>query len=189
MNTHKRHPQIADIRDSVLVIIDVQEKLYPHIVNNEKLILNVKKLVKTAKLFKIPIILTEQEKLGQAVKTLRNILNDSYIPIKKVAFSCFEEEEFRKKLKDLKRTTCILTGIESHICIEQTALDLLENDYSVHVVEDAISSRKKSDLETAINKMRSSGVIVTSTEIVMYELMKRADDNRFKEFLEIVKSS
>jgi len=161
--------------------------LYPHILEKERLILNIKKLIHVAKLLDIPIIITEQEKLGQTVKSIRELLKRSYTPLKKSTFSCMGEEKFRKRLKGLKRHTFILTGIESHICIEQTALDLLENGYRVHAVKDAISSRKREDLDCAINKMKPSGIIITSTETIMYELMERSDDEKFKEFLRTVK--
>lgn len=183
----RKHPNLADKKDTVLVIIDIQEKLYPHILENERLVLNIKKLIHVAKLLDIPIIVTEQENLGQTVKSIRESLKDSYTPIKKTTFSCIGEEKFNKRLKELRRSTFILTGIESHICIEQTALDLLENNFKVHVVKDAISSRKREDLDCAMNKMKSFGVIITSTETIIYELMERSDDKRFKEFLEIVK--
>ena len=189
MKSYNRHPHLAERKDSVLVIIDVQEKLYPHVIDKERLISNIKKLVKVTKLLGIPVIVTEQEKLGETLEQLREVLKESYVPIRKTTFSCIEEDKFRKRLEKLKKSTFILTGIESHVCIEQTALDMLKSGYRVHVVEDAVSSRNKTDLKAAIKKMSSSGVTITSTETVMYEWMERADDEKFKEFLEIAKYS
>lgn len=189
LSEYKKHPFIVGRKDSILIIIDIQEKLYPKILEGETLILNLKKLIKTAKLLEIPIIITEQEKLGQTLESLRQTLGEAHKPIRKISFSCMDNEEFRERLEKLKKRTCILTGIEGHVCIEQTALDLSQNGYKVHVIEDAISSRKESDLNSAFSKMKSSDIIVSTTEMVMYELMRTADDERFKEFLEIVKGS
>lgn len=186
---NQRHPHLAERNDSVLVVIDIQEKLIKHIQNKEKLISNIKKLIKTALLFDIPIILTEQEKLGQTVKPLIEVLGKSYQPIRKLTFSCMGNEKFREIIKTLKRSTFILTGIENHVCIEQTAFDMLESGYKVHVVKDVVASRKERDSEIAIEKMKSAGVIITSTEMIMYELMRKAGTPEFKKFLEIVKSS
>jgi nicotinamidase-related amidase len=187
MINYRKHPSLSDRGDSVLIIIDIQEKLYPY-VKNPNFILNVSKIIKTSQLLDIPVITTEQEKLGRTIEPLRQVLGKSYNPINKMSFSCFDNEDFRERLKELKKKTCILTGIEGHICVQQTALDLSHNDYVVHVVEDAVSSRNEIDLSSALNKMRSSGIIITTTETVMYELMRTADDERFKRFLEIVKS-
>ncbi len=188
MTLHRRHPNLVCGKDCVLIIIDIQEKLYPH-VKNPNFVSNLNKLIKTSQLLGIPIIVTEQEKLGQTIEPVRQALGKVYNPIKKMSFSCMDNKEFRERLEELKKRTCILTGIESHICVEQTALDLLENGYKVHVIEDAISSRKEIDLNSALSKMRYSGIIVTTTEMIMYELMRTAEDKRFKEFLKIVKGS
>jgi len=179
---------LVDKETSFLVIIDVQKNLYAHVLEKEKLLKNLVKLVKVARLLDIPIILTEQKKLGETVKSLKWLLRKSYSPIKKLSFSCMRESEFRDKLNELNRDTGVLTGLESHICVQQTALDMLDVGYSVHVVKDAVSSRKNIDLETSIEKMILSDVIVTTTETVMYEWMKTANDEKFKDFLEIVKT-
>jgi nicotinamidase-related amidase len=186
---NKRHPNLADKKECVLIIIDVQDKLFKHIYNQKKLSKNIQKLIKTSQLFDIPIIIVEQEKLGKTIPEIRQLLGKSYQPISKIVFSCFKNKTFKEKLKQVKKKTCILVGIENHICINQTAHDLLENGYKVHVVEDAISSRNKMDIQSSIDKMRYSGIVITSTEMIMYELMEKSDDNIFKQFLEIVKSN
>jgi len=188
MTDDKRHSSLADKGDSILVIIDVQEKLFPHVLEKEKVLKNLVKLIKVAKLLEVPIILTEQEKLGETLGPLKNSLGDSYFLIKKLSFSCMGVDEFVDRLKELGKKTCVLTGIESHICVQQTAFELLEAGYHVHVVEDAVSSRKNIDLENSLEKMKSS-VIVTTTETIMYEWMKTAKDEKFKDFLEIVKTN
>ena len=178
----------AERENSVLVIIDVQERLYPKVLEKENLLKNLVKLVRVARLLEIPIIVTEQQKLGETVNQLKKSLGKLYSPIKKLSFSCMNVNEFRDKIMESGRDTFILTGIESHICVQQTALHLLDAGHSVHVVKDAVSSRKNIDLETSIEKMKISDVIVTTTETVMYEWMKTAEDEKFKEFLEKVKT-
>ncbi|MCW1298178.1 MAG: isochorismatase family protein [Candidatus Parvarchaeota archaeon] len=189
---YRKHSSIAGRNESILLIIDVQDKLYDKIVEKEKLLSNIKKLVSVAKILGIPIIVTEQERLGDTIELLKKVLGNDYSSIKKISFSCMDNEEFRKKIKELckKRfyNTFIVAGIEAHICVEQTALDLLANDYKVHVVKDAISSRRKEDVETAISKMEKNGIIVTSTEMVIYELLGSAGNEDFKKVLKIIKS-
>jgi nicotinamidase-related amidase len=185
---YKKHTSIAKRNESVLLIIDLQEKLYPHIFERNKILLNIEKLIKVAKILKIPIIITEQEKLGRTIKQIREILEEDYQPIRKISFSCMESKKFRNKIKNLKRKNFIIVGIEAHICVEQTALDLLANNYKVHVVRDAVSSRKKGDIGIAIDKIGKSGAIITSTEMVIYELLESAGTKEFKQVLEIVKS-
>ena len=178
----------AERENSVLVIIDVQERLYPKVLEKENLLKNLVKLVRVARLLEIPIIVTEQQKLGATINQLKRTLGKLYSPIKKLSFSCMRENEFRDRLHELARDLCILTGIETHICVQQTAQDMLDAGYAVHVVKDAVSSRKNIDLETSIEKMILSDVIVTTTETIMYEWMKTANDEKFKDFLEIVKT-
>jgi len=178
----------AERENSVLVIIDVQERLYPKVLEKENLLKNLVKLVRVARLLEIPIIITEQQKLGETVNQLKKSLGKLYFPIKKLSFSCMNVNEFRDKIMESGRDTFVLTGIESHICVQQTALHLLDAGHSVHVVKDAVSSRKNIDLETSIEKMKISDVIVTTTETVIYEWMKTAEDEKCKEFLEKVKT-
>ena len=184
---YKKHQSIARKNESTLLIIDVQEKLYPHIFEKNRIISNIKKLIKVAKILNIPIIVTEQEKLGRTIKQIREILLDHHA-IKKISFSCMQSKEFRNKINKLRRKNFIIVGVEAHICIAQTALDLLANGYKVHVVEDAISSRRREDMEIALNKIGRSGAIITSTEMVIYELLESARIKEFEQVLKIVKS-
>ena len=171
--------------DCALVIIDIQEKLVPVISEVQKVIDNVIKLIKVAGIIGLPIVLTEQEKLGGTIDEIKSVL-DEYNPITKVTFSCFGCEEFTAELNRLNRNTLLLAGIESHICVTQTALDALPG-YLVHAVSDAISSRVHHNWETAISRMDRSGATITSTEMIIYELLNRAGTDEFREALPFLK--
>ncbi len=176
---------ILSKNDTVLIVIDFQEKMLPHIENRVEIIRNSIKLLKAAKIFKLPIIVTKQRKLGKIVDEIRKEIEQE--PIEKIAFSCYKESKFVEKIKEINRKKCLLIGIEAHICILQTALDLL-NEYEVHVAIDCIGSRKEKDREIAIQKMVLHGIIPTTAEIAIYEMLETAGTKEFKEILEIIKS-
>ncbi|MBI5524527.1 MAG: isochorismatase family protein [Desulfarculus sp.] len=171
--------------DCVLVVIDVQEKLMRVMSERDKVAENVLKLVQFAGIIGLPVIFTEQEKLGT---TLPGILAEApgAQPVGKITFDCFASQEFRARLKDLKRRTLLLCGVEAHICVAQTALGGLK-DYEVQVVSDAISSRSLHNWVIAVERMRSCGAVITSTEMAMYELLRQAGTEEFKATLPLVK--
>ncbi|MEW5936713.1 MAG: hydrolase [Candidatus Thermoplasmatota archaeon] len=164
---------------SVLVIIDMQEKLFPRVVEKELLAENVVKLISFAQTLGIPIVLTEQypKGLGTTIAPVRQALDD-YRPLEKVSFSCFGAEGFEEKLGGAR--VLLLTGIETHVCVFQTALDALSKGYSVHVLADAVSSRTSGDKEIGIERMRDSGAIISSTEMAIFEILERAGTEEFK---------
>lgn len=172
-------------KDSVLVVIDVQERLVPAISNHEKLIDNIVKLVRFAKIVDMPVIMVEQEKLGPTVKAIKDEL--PYItPVKKVEFSAVGCSEFVKKLSRLSKSNVILAGVEAHVCVTQTALELLP-DYNVYVVGDAISSRSLENRDIALRRLTQNKVAIGSTEMVIYELMEKAGTDEFKKVLGLIK--
>ena len=171
--------------DSVLIIIDVQERLMPFIKNKEKIIDNIVRLLKFSKIIHLPIILTEQEKLGSTIPEIRKEISDLN-PITKVTFNCFLCNEFVESIHKIDRKTLILTGIETHICVAQTAIYALPQ-FKVHVVGDATSSRTIDNWNTGIERMRQSGAVITSTEMVMFELLQRAGTDEFRDMLQLVK--
>jgi nicotinamidase-related amidase len=184
----KHHPAILSKEDTVLIVVDVQEKLLPYVVDKEKVTENLRMLIKFAYIMNIPILLTEHypKGLGRTVPQIKEVLKE-YKPIEKVIFSCFGSGKFKSRLKELDVKRLMLSGIESHICIEQTALDALDAGYEVHVIADAISSRTPRNLEIGIEKTRQFGAVISSTEMAMYEIMERADTKEFKEVLKLVK--
>lgn len=184
----KKHPNLAEKKGSVLLIIDVQEKLVPEIFKKKEVIENIKKLIEFCKALNIPIILTEQypKGLGTTISEIKSTLLN-YEPIKKVSFSCFDSYEFWEKIKKLNPSSLIITGIETHICVNQTALDALMENYKIFVISDAVSSRTKHNWEIGLQKMQSCGVNISSTEMLMYEILERASTSDFKKILPLLK--
>lgn len=188
INQVKHHPAILTKEDTVLVVVDVQEKLLPYVADKDEVTKNLQMLIKFSYIMGMPLVLTEHypKGLGRTVPEIKEVLKE-YKPIEKVIFSCFGSEEFKLRLKELGAKTLMLMGIESHICIEQTALDAINSGYKVHVISDAIASRTLRNLEIGIEKMRQFGAVISSTEMAMYEIMERADTKEFKETLSLVK--
>jgi len=171
--------------DCVLVIVDMQEKLLAVMSEKEKTLENNVKLARFAGIVGIPVLVTEQEKLGPTVAELRGVI-EGFEPIGKLEFNACQRGEFARALEGLGRSTVLLTGIESHICITQTALCLLRG-YNVHVISDAVASRAPENREIALLRMGQAGVVISSTEMAIYELLGRAGTDEFKETLELVK--
>jgi nicotinamidase-related amidase len=171
--------------ECVLVIIDVQEKLMPVISEKEIVIQNILRILKFAQLLDIPIVITEQEKLGS---TLQGIASEAIgiHPLGKVHFNCFMSAEFDHRIMQLEKKTLILAGVEAHICVTQTALHALPL-FKVHIVADAVGSRTLENRNIAIERMRQSGAIITSTEMFIYEMLQRAGTDKFKAALQLVK--
>ncbi len=184
----KHHPAILTKENTVLVIVDVQEKLLPYVKDKEVVVENLRMLIRFADIMDLSILLTEHypKGLGRTVPEIKEVLKE-YEPMEKVIFSCFGSEAFRSRLKELGVKTLMMAGIESHICVEQTTLDAMNAGYDVHVIADAISSRTPRNLEIGIEKMRQFGAVISSTEMAMYEIMERADTKEFKEVLKLVK--
>ncbi len=174
--------------ESVAVIVDVQERLFPHIHNNQQLEKNIKILIEGLKLLKMPVLLTEQYKkgLGDTIPAVRESL-DEVIPVEKISFSCCDESRFLAELNRTGKKFVILAGIEAHVCILQTVLDLVENGYMPVLVEDCISSRKKNDKDIAIERARQEGAIITSYESILLELCRVAGTETFKKISGLIK--
>ena len=183
--TAQRGAGLIQKDDAVVIIIDMQERLFPAMADRDKLRENVMRLVKFSKVLGLPVMMTEQEKLGSTLQEIREELKEVH-PISKVNFNCFGCEPFTKTLESFRRRTLIVTGIEAHICVAQTALHAL-SEYTVHVVSDAIASRSPHNHRVALDRMMQGGVTVTSTEMVIYEILGRAGTEIFREVLKLVK--
>jgi len=184
----KKHPgtkNLLERDDSVLIVIDVQDRLMPVISNREKIIHNIVRLLKFSKIIGLPVILTEQEKLGSTVSEIKKEIPD-VTPITKSAFSCFFCNEFIEQIRQIGKKRLILTGVETHVCIAQTALLALPH-FVVHIVSDAVSSRTFENFTIGIERMRQSGAIITSTEMTIFELLKKAGTDEFRAALQLVK--
>jgi isochorismate hydrolase len=184
-NKNRAQSSLIEKEDSMLVIIDMQERLFPVMAEKEALADQVMKLVRFSKIVGIPVIVTEQEKLGSTLPEIKGELT-SAAPVPKLDFNCFGCEAFVKRVQELDKRTLILCGIEAHICVAQTAL-YAASDYEVHVIADAVASRSPENRRIALERMSRSGVTITSTEMVIYELLKRAGSDTFKEVLKLVK--
>ena len=172
--------------DSIRVLIDVQERIIDTIAEHESIIQNIKALIKTAQTLQMPIVLTEQLKLGETIPELKTFLAEP--SIQKLTFSCCESAEFMTKLNATGRKTAIICGIETHICVQQTVLDLLLGHHRILVVKDATSSHAPIDRETALRRMEAAGAEITTTEAIIYELTEKAGTEEFKQILDIVKA-
>ncbi|MGA7080152.1 MAG: hydrolase [Terriglobales bacterium] len=173
-----------------LIVVDMQEKLLPPIWEKERLVRNVQLLIRLAGILKIPSLVTTQyaKGLGNTVPEIASLL-PSNPPIDKLMFSCFGSDAFCSLLKRLpgQRTTVLLCGMETHICVMQTALGALREGYLVHVASDAVSSRTELNWRVGLDRMRSAGAILSSTEMMIYELLRSSGAPAFRELLPFLK--
>jgi len=169
-----------------LVVIDIQQKLLPPIFQKDQLVRNSQLLIRAAGILKIPAIMSTQyaKGLGGTVPEIAALLPETEA-IDKTLFSCFGSDVFCSLLKRLpgQRTTLLLCGMESHICVTQTALGALRGGYLVHVASDAVSSRTEWNWKIGLERMRAAGAIISSTEMMIYELMRSSSSAAFKELL------
>lgn len=177
-----------DAANTILLLIDFQERLFPVMHDKEKLLKNVIKLVKGARVLEIPIILTEQypKGLGPTIPEIKELIPDVK-PVEKVCFSCTDEPAFSQVLKTSKRQQVLIAGIESHICVYQTAMALAREGYEVQVVSDCVASRDPENKMTAFTRFRLAGIPPTTTEMALFELLKVAQGDKFKQISSIVK--
>jgi nicotinamidase-related amidase len=166
----------------------LQVKLLPAIPDREAILEQSAKIISAARILDIPVTITEQypNGLGHTDAQILAVLGDR-IPIEKIEFSAFRCDEAVEQIKELNRPQAILAGIEAHVCIQQTALDLLQAGVDVHVLADAVGSRRSKDAQIALNRMASSGATITTTESAAFELMKRAGTDEFKNILPLFK--
>ena len=176
------------IDSTVLVVIDVQEKLVKPMHQLDALLDNQGRLIKGMTVLDVPMLCTEQNPngLGRTVPEIADLLTSAET-ISKTCFSCCDSESFMLKLKDLNRTKVLLAGIETHICVYQTALGLIQNGYHVEVVADACSSRRPENNQIGLYKANNAGAEITCVETALFELLKVAEGPKFKEILGIVK--
>jgi len=176
------------VTDSVLLVIDVQEKLFRVMYQKEQLADNLQRLVKGIQVMEVPVLVTEQypQGLGPTIPEISQLLADVK-PYPKVNFSCCGDEGFLQAFKQLRRKQVIIAGIESHVCVYQTAADLIAAGYEVYVVSDAVSSRTEQNRDLGIKMMLQSGTKLTSTEAALFELLKVAKGDKFKAISQIFK--
>jgi nicotinamidase-related amidase len=169
-----------------LIVVDIQEKLLPPIFQKEQLVRNAQLLIRAAGVLKIPVIVSTQyaKGLGKTLPEIASLLPENEA-IDKDRFSCFGSDVFCNLLKRLpgNRNTLLLCGMESHICVAQTALGALREGYLVHIASDAISSRTEWNWKIGLERMRAAGAVISSTEMMIYELLRSSSSAAFKELL------
>jgi nicotinamidase-related amidase len=170
------------------LFIDFQERLVPAMKKNKELIENTGKLLNGLKELNVPLIFTQQytKGLGPTVNDL--VKNpDEFSYIEKTSFSCCDEEKFNLALEGLNKKNIIICGIESHVCVLQTAIDLKNKGYNPVLVIDCVSSRKKQSIKVALKRMIQEGILITNTESILFELTRDAKNPAFKAISSIVK--
>lgn len=187
-NNIKRYDKLLTTAKTALLIIDIQEKIINVINEYELVIENTIKLIKGFKALGVPIYHTEQypKGLGPTVQSIQTELDENEA-IQKLSFSCSGAGELFNDLKKKKISQVVVCGIESHVCVQQTVLDLLANNFQVNVVADAVSSRRVKDYDIALSRIRQHGAEVTTTEAILFELLNVCDTEVFKKVSKIVK--
>jgi nicotinamidase-related amidase len=181
MSADMRESSLLQSDKTGLLVIDLQQPLLDVMWNQQELIANVRRLAEGARILELPVLVTEQnpEKLGPTAPGVAQAL-EGRSPLPKMAFSCCREERFMVALRALKRGAWLLCGVEAHVCVSQTAVDLLERGYDVHVAADAVGSRVEANWEAGLERARRAGAIITTTEMALFELLERAGTDQFR---------
>lgn len=179
---------LLDREDCFLLVVDVQERLAPAVKERQRVVANAVRLVEAAKRLQVPIFMTEHcaEKIGPVLPELRDRVPDAAI-LPKVHFAAAREPACAAPLSELRRSQCVIAGMETHVCVLQSAISLKEAGYLPHVVSDAVSSRQTVDKETALERLRDTGVGLVTTEMVIFEWLERGDDEAFGDLLPLIK--
>ena len=173
--------------DTVLFIIDIQDKLVPAMKYKDQVIDNNKILIKAAKEMEFPIVVTEQypKGLGRTVTELLNLIDEKDI-FAKNSFTAYTDE-VKEKLKSLGKKKVIITGMETHICVFQTTRDLIRDGYQVFLCKDALASRTKENYINGLDLSKSMGAVISNTETLVYDLLKVSGTPEFKAMLKVIK--
>lgn len=176
------------IKNSVLLLVDVQGQLAQLMHEKENLFNNLEIIIKGMKIMGVPIVWMEQipSKLGATTPRIADLMED-LSPIEKFSFSCCGEPEFMARFEALKRNQVILTGIETHICVYQTGQDLITRGCEVQVVSDCVSSRTVENKNIGLSRLDRAGAGVTSVEMLFFELLKAAEGDEFKQIVKLIK--
>jgi nicotinamidase-related amidase len=180
--------QILKKEHTGIVVVDIQVKLMAVMRRKEVVIENIKRLLSLSKLYNLPVVLTEQypRMMGSTMPEISEALTASE-PIEKMDFNCCAVEDFNERLESTGLRNIILSGVETHVCILQTCLSLLDRGYVVHVPQDGVDSRTEENWHVGLELMRQAGAVITSTETVVFQFLKKAGTGEFKEMLKIIK--
>jgi nicotinamidase-related amidase len=182
-----RHPKILNKETTALLVIDIQEKIMPAMLNSERILENAVKLIRGFKVMNLPVYYTEQypKGLGPTASVLKEELTGD--AVQKMTFSCSGAGDLFKELTQKRLTQIIVCGVESHVCVQQSAMDLTANGFQVYLAADAASSRRELDYNTAMDRMRMNGIQVTTTESILFELLNVCGTDEFKAISKIIK--
>lgn len=185
------HPMTLDRGRTALVVIDVQERLFPAMDadHREEVMRNIKVLIAAARRLNLGTLVTEQypKGLGHTLQELKDALPAGAQPVEKVAFSCLGADAFRSRLTATGARQLLLAGIEAHVCVLMSALDLLAEGYGVHIVADAVTSRTQANWRLAMAQLRQAGAVVTTTETALFQLLRKADTDDFRELARLIR--
>lgn len=187
--THPAALQPLQPDDCALIVIDIQERLLPPIFEKQRMLRNSQLLVRLANILCVPVVVTTQyaKGLGQTVPEILALLPDAK-PVDKLEFGCFGNGEFCSAVSMLAgRNTLLICGMETHICVMQTALGALSQGLNVHVAADAVSSRTELNWKLGLERMRAAGAVLSSAEMMIYELMGKSGSDQFKQMLQYLK--
>lgn len=176
---------------TAFVVCDVQERLFPamDVEHREEVMRNIKILATSARRLRVPILVTEQypKGLGHTLQELLDTLGPGVEPLPKVTFSCCGVDTFRAQLEGVGARHVVLTGIEAHVCVLMSTLDLIALGYTVHVAADAVTSRTQANWRLAMDLLRQAGAVVTATETVLFQLLRQADTDEFRELARLIR--
>ncbi|MHC4119346.1 MAG: hydrolase [Planctomycetota bacterium] len=179
---------MLDTENCCLAVVDVQGKLAQLMYAKKSLFKNIQILIQAAKILEIPILWCQQvpDALGPTIPEIAELLSGAE-PINKSVFSCCGADQFTTRLNESSRNQVLLCGIEAHICVYQTAADLLVKGFEVNVVADAVSSRTLDNKQIALSRLAAEGASVTSVEMALFELLRTAEHPKFRQVAKLVK--
>jgi nicotinamidase-related amidase len=180
---------LIDSNDSLLIVIDVQKRLWPHIANKEEVRDRCRVLMEGAAKIGVPVIVSEQypKGLGETIDELMEAKSDDAPLCEKVSFGCLDDEGLTERIESYKRRQLVLCGIETHVCVMQTALQSIEKGLQVAVVADAVGSRVEGNRQLALDRIQKCGGTIVGTEMILFEWMRTAKHPSFKEVSKLVK--
>lgn len=175
--------------NTIVFVVDIQERLFPHINNHSQLEKNINTLLQGLKALEVKTFVFEQytKGLGTTIASIKTTLGEDYAPVEKICFSVLGDDANVKLLRDTNKKRVIVCGIETHVCILQTALDLVERGYTPVIPVDCVGSRSELDHSIAIERLRTEGAIITTKESILFELLRIAGTEQFKSISQLVK--
>jgi nicotinamidase-related amidase len=174
--------------NTIGLVIDIQERLFPVMFEKEAFLKNCQILIKGLGILGIPLIVTQQytKGLGETIEEIKSAITD-FNPIEKLSFSCWYEPTFKEKIKSLKAENVLICGIESHVCVLQTVVDLKEAGFNPIIVADCITSRSQQNIHLSLERFRYEGILISSCESILFELLQSAGEPEFKAISKLVK--